>query len=43
MWINSINYRKQFLKDIKISKAGRDKLPKEALEILEKLEKEINN
>lgn len=43
MWINSINYRKVFLKDMETSKGGRDKLPKEALEILEKLEKEINN
>ncbi|MGJ0845212.1 phosphoenolpyruvate carboxykinase (ATP) [Tissierella praeacuta] len=41
MWVNSINYRKQFLLDMEIFKGGRDKLPKEALELLEKLEKEI--
>ncbi len=41
MWINSINYRKKFLKDMETQKLGRDKLPNEALESLVKLEKEI--
>ncbi|MDR7855847.1 phosphoenolpyruvate carboxykinase (ATP) [Tissierella sp.] len=41
MWINSINYRKEFLKDMETFKAGRDKLPKESMEALEKLEKEV--
>lgn len=40
-WINSIKYRKEYLKDIENLKAGRDKLPKEALESLEKLEEEL--
>ena len=42
MWINSIKYRKEFLKDIETGKARRDKLPKETLESLEQLENEIN-
>ncbi len=41
MWINSINYRKEFLKEMETFKCGRDKLPEETLESLEKLEKEI--
>ncbi|MFA7533540.1 MAG: hypothetical protein WCY46_04360 [Tissierellaceae bacterium] len=41
MWIGSIRYRKDFLKDMESFKDGRDKLPKEALEALVKLEKEI--
>jgi phosphoenolpyruvate carboxykinase (ATP) len=43
MWINSINYRKEFLKDMETFKDGRDKLPEETLESLEKLEKEVYN
>jgi len=41
MWINSLKYRKDFLKEIKSSKGGKDKLPEEALEALEKLESEL--
>lgn len=43
MWMNSIKYRKDFLINMETIKEGRDKLPKETLEVLEKLEKEINN
>lgn len=43
MWINSIKYRKEFLKDMEIIKGGRDKLPSEALNSLEKIESEINS
>ena len=42
MWVNSIKYRKEFLQDMETAKDGRDKLPKEALDILEKMEEEIN-
>ena len=41
MWKNSIDYRKEYLKEMETFKAGKDKLPKEALETLENLEKEI--
>lgn len=41
MWISSIDYRKDFLLNMEIFKGGRDKLPQEVLEVLEKLEKEI--
>lgn len=41
MWINSLSYRKEFVKKMETFKGGRDKLPKEALEVLEKLETEI--
>ena len=41
MWLSSIDYRKEFLLNMETFKGGRDKLPKEALEQLEKLEKEI--
>lgn len=41
MWLNSIKYRKEFLLDMETFKGGRDKLPQEALEVLEKLEGEI--
>ncbi len=41
MWLSSIDYRKEFLLNMETFKGGRDKLPKEALEVLEKLEKEI--
>ena len=41
MWKSSINYRKDFLKNMVTFKGGRDKLPKEGLEALEKLEREI--
>ena len=41
MWKSSINYRKDFLKNMETFKGGRDKLPKEGLEALEKLEREI--
>lgn len=40
-WVNSIKYRKDYLKNMETVKAGRDSLPKEALEVLEKLETEI--
>lgn len=42
MWLSSINYRKEFLNNMETFKGGRDKLPQEALDILEKLEKEIS-
>ena len=41
MWKKSIDYRKEYLKEMETFKAGKDKLPKEALETLENLEKEI--
>ncbi len=41
MWLNSLSYRKEFLKKQESFKGGRDALPKEALEALEKLEREI--
>lgn len=41
MWKNSISYRKEYLEDLRTSKGGRDKLPEEAIEVLEKLIKEI--
>jgi len=41
MWINSIKYRKDFLKQMETYKGGRDRLPDEALEVLEKLENEV--
>lgn len=41
MWFGSIKYRKDFLVDMESTKGGRDRLPKEALEALVKLEKEI--
>ena len=43
MWHNSINYRKDFLKNMLTFKGGRDKLPEEGLKALEKLEKEIES
>ena len=42
MWLSSINYRKEFLNNMETFKGGRDKLPQEALDILEKLEKEVS-
>ena len=42
MWANSIKYRKDFLNDMKTYKDGLDKLPQEALEALEKIEKELD-
>lgn len=41
MWKSSISYRKDFLKNMETFKGGRDKLPAEGLEALEKLEREI--
>ncbi|MDD2446247.1 MAG: phosphoenolpyruvate carboxykinase (ATP) [Tissierellia bacterium] len=41
MWISSIEYRKDYLKEMETFKGGKDILPKEALEVLEKLEKEL--
>lgn len=41
MWKSSISYRKDFLKNMVTFKGGRDKLPTEGLEALEKLEREI--
>ncbi len=41
MWQNSINYRKEFLINMKSFKGGKDKLPDEALASLEKLEQEL--
>lgn len=41
MWKNSLNYRKKFLIDMESSKGGINKLPKEALDEIVKLEKEL--
>lgn len=41
MWEKSIKYRKDFLINMKTFKQGRDKLPEEALQSLEKLEQEL--
>lgn len=41
MWKNSLNYRKKFLIDMESFKGGIDKLPKEALDEIVKLEKEL--
>lgn len=41
MWQDSIDYRKEYLKEMETFKSGKDKLPREALETLENLEKEI--
>lgn len=41
MWIKSIEYRKDFLKDMETFKGGIDKLPSETLESLVKLESEL--
>lgn len=41
MWKNSLNYRKKFLIDMESFKGGIDKLPKEALDEITKLEKEL--
>ncbi len=41
MWKNSLNYRKRFLLDMESFKGGIDKLPKEALDEIVKLEKEL--
>lgn len=43
MWQSSINYRKDFLKNMVSFKGGRDRLPEEGLRALEKLEKEIES
>ena len=43
MWLSSIDYRKEFLINMETFKGGRDKLHQEALEVLEKLEKEVCN
>ncbi|WMM26018.1 phosphoenolpyruvate carboxykinase (ATP) [Tissierella sp. MB52-C2] len=42
MWLSSLNYRKEFLNNMETFKGGRDKLPQETLDVLEKLEKEIS-
>ncbi len=41
MWLNSIAYRKEFIKHMDSFKGGRDKLPEEALNELIKLEEQI--
>lgn len=41
-WKNSIKYRKDYLIEMKTFKNGRNKLPKEAIEVLDKLESELD-
>ena len=41
MWKNSLDYRKKFLLDMESFKGGIDKLPKEALDAIIRLEKEL--